>query len=150
MGVINSFKNRFSGQPDKVPNEPIKKEPIINSVSEIGFTDEAASEDKFGITDYIGGLARFISLCSTPLTISIQGSWGTGKTSIMNLVKQQLPEDVFPVWFNTWQFSQFNMSEELPVSLLTSLLSAFELKDKETLDNANKIIKTLPNMTIIL
>ena len=61
----------------------------------------------------------------------------------MNLVKQQLPEDVFPVWFNTWQFSQFNMSEELPVSLLTSLLSAFELEDKETLDDASKIIKTL-------
>ena len=143
MGFKNPFKNTFSGQSDKAPNEPIKKEPVINSVSEIGFTDEAASEDKFGITDYIGGLARFISVCSTPLTISIQGSWGTGKTSIMNLVKQQLPDDVFPVWFNTWQFSQFNMSEELPVSLLTSLLSAFELKDKETFDNANKILKTL-------
>ena len=123
-------------QTNKITNKPLND-------SEIGFTDEAASEDKFGITDYIGGLARFISVCSTPLTISIQGSWGTGKTSIMNLVKQQLPEDVFPVWFNTWQFSQFNMSEELPVSLLTSLLSAFELEDKETLDDASKIIKTL-------
>ncbi len=111
--------------------------------NEIGFTDEAATEDKFGIKDYIGGLARFISTCSTPLTISIQGSWGTGKTSIMNLVKQQLPNDVFPVWFNTWQFSQFNMSEQLPVSLLTSLLSAFELNDKETLNDANKVIKAL-------
>ena len=123
-------------QTNKITNKPLND-------SEIGFTDEAASEDKFGITDYIGGLARFISVCSTPLTISIQGSWGTGKTSIMNLVKQQLPEDVFPVWFNTWQFSQFNMSEELPVSLLTSLLSAFELDDKKTLDDASKIIKTL-------
>lgn len=128
---------------DVLPNDPLKEEPKINGVSEIGFTDEAASEDKFGIINYIGGLANFISVCSTPLTISIQGSWGTGKTSIMNLVKQQLPDDVFPVWFNTWQFSQFNMSEQLPVSLLTSLLSAFELKDKKTMDDANKIIKAL-------
>ena len=82
---------------DVLPNDPLKEEPKINGVSEIGFTDEAASEDKFGIINYIGGLANFISVCSTPLTISIQGSWGTGKTSIMNLVKQQLPDDVFPV-----------------------------------------------------
>jgi predicted KAP-like P-loop ATPase len=49
-----------------------------------GFTDERAEEDRFGITDYIGGLARFIEKCNTPMTISIQGTWGTGKTSIMN------------------------------------------------------------------
>ena len=60
----------------------------------------------------------FIIIVKKTKVRHFQGSWGTGKTSIMNLVKQQLPNDVFPVWFNTWQFSQFNMSEELPVSLL--------------------------------
>ena len=122
-------------QSDISINEPL-------SISEIGFTDEAASEDKFGIINYIGGLANFVAVCSTPLTISIQGSWGTGKTSIMNLVKKELPEDVFPVWFNTWQFSQFNMSEQLPVSLLSNLVSAFGLKD-EDLTTMQEIIKGL-------
>lgn len=55
-----------------------------------GFTDEAAEEDLFKITDYIGGLADFIQKCNTPMTISIQGSWGTGKTSIMNIIKINL------------------------------------------------------------
>ena len=121
--------------PDKHTSEPL-------SVCEIGFTDEAASEDKFGIINYIGGLANFVAVCSTPLTISIQGSWGTGKTSIMNLVKKELPDDVFPVWFNTWQFSQFNMSEQLPVSLLSNLVSAFGLKG-EDLTAMQEIIKGL-------
>ncbi|GEM_PF-4415094 len=31
--------------------------------------------------------------CNTPMTISIQGSWGTGKTSIMNLVKNEMPDN---------------------------------------------------------
>ena len=119
-------------------------ENLKNSNSDgIGLTDEAATEDMFGITSYVEGLTNFISKCNTPLTISIQGSWGTGKTSIMNLIKNQLPADVYPVWFNTWQFSQFNMSEQLPVSLLSSLLTAFQLKDKNTLESVNKIIKTL-------
>ena len=56
------------------------------SVGKFGFVDEAAEQDRFGIQDYIGGLATFIRNCNTPLTLSIQGSWGTGKTSIMNFI----------------------------------------------------------------
>jgi len=108
-----------------------------------GFTDEAAEEDKFGITDYIGGLAKFVEQCNTPLTMSIQGSWGTGKTSIMNLVKNQLSDSSVPIWFNTWQFSQFNMDNQLAVSLLSSLISEFQLKDKKTVEQANKLVKGL-------
>ena len=60
----------------------------------------------------------------------------------MNLVKKELPEDVFPVWFNTWQFSQFNMSEQLPVSLLSNLVSAFGLKDEDLTTMQEIIITT--------
>ena len=120
-----------------------KKEIKTSTIKTVGFTDEAAVEDKFGIADYIGGLTRFIEECNTPLTMSIQGTWGTGKTSIMNLVKNELSPDIFPVWFNTWQFSQFNMSEQLPVSLLSSLLSEFKLNDEETYNGTNKAIKAL-------
>ena len=52
----------------------------------VGQPDEPAVVDEFEIEDYIGGLAEFIEECNTPLTLSIQGSWGTGKTSIMNMV----------------------------------------------------------------
>ena len=34
----------------------------------LGFTDSAATEDQFEITDYIGGLATFIEKCDTPMT----------------------------------------------------------------------------------
>ena len=116
----------------------------------IGQPDEPAVVDEFGIHDYIGGLAEFIEECNTPLTLSIQGSWGTGKTSIMNLVNNRLKEDstekgerIIPIWFNTWQFSQFNMSEQLPISLISSLINKLDVQDTAVNNKTKTIIKGL-------
>lgn len=88
-----------------------------------GLTDEYATQDSMNINDYIDGLTEFILQCSTPMTISIQGDWGTGKTSIMRMVKARLDErSVETLWFNTWQYSQFNLGDNLAISLLLSLL----------------------------
>jgi uridine kinase len=43
------------------------------------------------------------------MTIAIQGDWGSGKTSMMNMIQEQLDDRVVSTWFNTWQYSQFNM-----------------------------------------
>ncbi len=96
----------------------------------LGFTDEAATEDIFGIGDYINGLAQFISKCNTPMTISVQGAWGTGKTSVMKIIESGLDKNIKTVWFNTWQFSQFNMQDELALSLLSCLVSELDIKDE--------------------
>ena len=79
-----------------------------------GFTDEAASKDLFAIQKYIDGLSTFVQNCNTPMTISIQGTWGTGKTSLMQIVQDKLEAEQKTkcIWFNTWQFSQFNMDSE--------------------------------------
>lgn len=77
-----------------------------------GLTDspvKKSSYDLFGIEAYVKGLKSFIIECETPMTIAVQGDWGSGKTSIMNMVKEELPNSILPVWFNTWEFSQFNM-----------------------------------------
>lgn len=55
-----------------------------------GFTDKAAIEDQFQIDHYISGLTTFIENCNTPITIAIQGEWGAGKTSLMNMVEKRL------------------------------------------------------------
>lgn len=89
-----------------------------------GLTDspvEKSSHDLFGIQAYVKGLRSFIVECETPMTIAIQGDWGSGKTSIMNMVKEELPGNILPIWFNTWEFSQFNMDENLALSFLTYL-----------------------------
>lgn len=50
----------------------------------------SADEDLLGLTPYAEALAKFIARCETPMTIGIQGEWGTGKTSMMEMVKDQL------------------------------------------------------------
>lgn len=109
--------------------------------SMLGLTDKPAKKDIFGIEKYIDGLSNFLSSCNMPMTISIQGDWGTGKTSIMEQVSDRLNsrQECKCIWFNTWQQSQFNMSDELATSLLTGLVD--ELEDKEQ-SESGKFIKT--------
>lgn len=98
-----------------------------------GFTDEAAQKDLFEINKYIDGLARFIQSCNTPMTISIQGAWGTGKSSIMQIIKNSLEKNgqTHNIWFNTWQFSQFNMDDTLATSLLSCLVNELSASDEQ-------------------
>ena len=92
-----------------------------------GNTDKSIGileDDKFEIEPYVEGLAEFVEECDTPMTIAVQGDWGCGKTSMMNMVKGYFDEGkVASVWFNTWQFSQFNMDEQLAVTFLQHLIN---------------------------
>ncbi len=98
-----------------------------------GYTDqpvEKPKEDVFGVTPYIEGMSEFILHCSTPMTIAIQGDWGSGKTSMMNLIRAKIEgQMVCTHWFNTWQYSQFNQQSELPLILLTHLLVSLKVDD---------------------
>ena len=99
-----------------------------------GFTDKAAELDLFGIKEYTDGLSEFIKICNTPMTISVQGSWGTGKTSIMNFIEKKLRDsgNIGIVKFNTWQFSQFNMEDQLAISFISSMIKQIDLKPEDT------------------
>ncbi len=111
-----------------------------------GFTDRprvTLSEDTFGIKPYIEGLTAFISDCKTPMTIAVQGDCGTGKTSVMNMISSELGENCVYTWFNTWQYSQFNMGDNLAISLINQLISVFHLEDKEAGKGFKKTLSTI-------
>ena len=118
------------------------------NVRRVGFSDEWAISDELGIGEYINGLGQFIARCTTPMTIAIQGDWGTGKTSMMKMVEQQLRDsvksdnEVLCIWFNTWQFSQFNMEDDLAISLLSNMIDKLKLTKKtEELESENSLGK---------
>lgn len=95
----------------------------------LGYKDrpvESLEGDILEVRDYILSLNNFIMNCETPMTIAIQGDWGSGKTSIMNMIKKEIGSDVMTIWFNTWQYSQFNMGGMLAVSLLNSITKAID------------------------
>ena len=114
-----------------------------------GVTDIPAEKDQFEIKNYIDGLVKFIGNCNTPMTLAIQGDWGTGKTSIMQMVCNQLNSDkVHSIWFNTWQFSQFNMGEQLPLLMMSKLISAVSDKNTEAIATVKKLLFGMAGLTI--
>lgn len=104
-----------------------------------GYTDipvTSKGEDVLGVEVYVDSLSIFILECDTPMTIAIQGDWGSGKTSIMNLIKEKIEDKVITIWFNTWQFSQFEMQSYLTISLFTEFLSGLGAGKDSSLVNS--------------
>lgn len=109
-----------------------------------GFTDKPVSrraEDMFGVSKYIDGLCGFIRDCDTPMTVAVQGDWGSGKTSFMMLIKEELEDSVLPVWFNTWQFSQFHLGDQLPILLVSRLVDSLGVKSESITKNLHTLGK---------
>ena len=95
-------------------------------MKKMGYPDKpvaSITEDLFNVEVYVNALCSFIRSCETPMTISIQGDWGSGKTSMMNMMRANMQGAVWPVWFNTWQFSQFDMGNSLAFSMMDVLLN---------------------------
>lgn len=59
-------------------------------------TDRPAREDRLGVNDYAEAMARFLLHKQTqpPLVVGIQGKWGKGKSSFMELVDIALIKNV--------------------------------------------------------
>ena len=93
----------------------------------IGVTDKPCDNeqmDRLDIKKYVDGLETFIRKCYTPMSIAIQGDWGTGKTSMINMLQKRFDKagNIKCVYFNTWQYSQFNMADDLYLSFVNTLV----------------------------
>lgn len=85
-------------------------------------------EDYLRADDYANALARFIKNAATPVTIGIQGGWGSGKTSLITVLKHKLDCDpghpALCVVVNAWQHSLFQAQDsraDVAISLLSAL-----------------------------
>lgn len=113
----------------------------------IGLSDLPSDTDALGIEKHCNGLTDFLRQCSSPMTIAIQGDWGTGKTSLMKQLEKNLKNNNGrTIWFNTWQFAVLGEQDRLLIDLLEVL--CFTIKDicsesQETNPKLRKILKFL-------
>ena len=101
-------------------------------------------------------LSNFIKASDTPLTVGLQGEWGTGKTSMLYMLLEHFKsENIATSWVNTWEYSMFrNPSETTPAILkgmLTNLKLSCESEGKWTIeekskDSVKKVFKFLGNV----
>jgi hypothetical protein len=85
---------------------------------------EPGEPDALGLGAIAAGLAFFLRNDKTrpPLVLAINGRWGSGKSSLMNLLKKELQDSgTCPVWFNAWHHQKENQ-------LLAALLQAVRVQ----------------------
>ena len=88
---------------------------------------EKLEEDLLRVERYSQALTNFIKSSDTPITIGLQGEWGTGKTSLMGLMREKLDkEDIATSWVNTWEYSMFVGSHETTPKVLQGMLEKLE------------------------
>ncbi len=68
-------------------------------------SDLPASEDSLGFQHLVLTLANIIlaETTETPITIGIDGAWGSGKTSILKMLERKAKTlDFYCIWLNAW------------------------------------------------
>src|SRR5256885_2378092 len=79
------------------------------SVAPGGISDqpiESSKNDALGFDPYVDAVANFLTDDSTkpPLTMSIEGEWGSGKSSFMKLLREKLRgKKQRSIEFNAWR-----------------------------------------------
>lgn len=89
---------------------------------------------------YAKGLVKFIKVADAPITIGIQGGWGSGKTSLINMLQRELEStgECICINVNAWQQSLFTSgaSGQIAISLLESVHSEMldKIKSNDSID----------------
>jgi formylglycine-generating enzyme required for sulfatase activity len=90
--------------------------------------DLPTDADALDFKPYVETLVDVCKTASTPLTIGVFGTWGSGKTSLMGMVQRGLPKNFTAAWFDAWKYDK---EETLWRAFLLSVLFAVRRKVKD-------------------
>jgi hypothetical protein len=122
---------------------------------------KSIAEDLLQIEVYGNALSNFILESDTPITIGLQGEWGTGKTSLMSIIRENISKNnVASSWVNTWEFSLFADSANTTPRILDAMLGKLEENCKlannwdigdevnQTVKNVSRFLSNIANQVI--
>lgn len=98
-----------SGEVTGAGASPQSSDTVYAQTAAVG--DQATSHDSLGFNLYVEALARFLRAPGTraPFTLSVEGAWGSGKSSFMlqlkNEIKAKSPGAV-AIDFNAWKYDK--------------------------------------------
>jgi len=99
---------------------------IKSSITDSPRNVSNGEKDNFGIEPFENGLTSFINNSNTPITIALQGEWGSGKTSLMNSLKKNLSEcdnsKYHSIWLNTWEYALMKDAQSTLIDIITGLI----------------------------
>ena len=118
----------------------------------IGVIDEPVapgSTDNLDIKIHSKSLIDFVQQTNTPITVGIQGEWGSGKTSLLNSIYHAYSsESTFKqIWINSWEYSLLSTPEEALLKIVNRIIDELldsddDVKRKDSIrDGAKKIFR---------
>ncbi|MBI4614075.1 MAG: hypothetical protein HY720_10740 [Planctomycetes bacterium] len=112
-------------------------------VSDVPVSDPQDDVNGLALSGHVKAVAEFIRRTPTPMTIGIQGPWGSGKTSLMNLVLSEVGEEIPHLWINTWKYAQAEPDDSLPIAVFLGIINALkhrapQARARELLDKIGK------------
>ena len=100
----------------------------------VGIVDQAlgpGGQDSLKIASYHEALVDFIKQTDTPMTIGVQGEWGSGKTSLLNQIWSKLEKsndehdddhNYLQIWVNSWEHSLLCTPEECLLKIINEII----------------------------
>lgn len=117
-----------------------KTSSIIDSPRDLA----SGEKDSFGIEPFEKGLTKFIQNTNTPITIALQGEWGSGKTSLMNSLKENLCSNansqLHSIWLNTWEYALMKNAEATLLDIITGLIKKITVVAKTSDSDTKQIL----------
>ena len=113
-------------------------------MSAIGIVDEPVKRggtDELQINLHSEALIDFVNGTETPITIGIQGEWGSGKTSLINTIYHHFDSNqkVKQIWINSWEYSLLSTPEEALLKIINKIIE--EIVDADTDKKTKDTIK---------
>lgn len=110
-----------------------------------------AQQDKFDRALYAKTIAQKIIDTEEGFNFGISGEWGSGKTSMLNLIQPYLEKaNVKVIRFSPWKYAEdklslrrtflFNMAKELKVELPRNLYETIKIREEKSLKNKLTIV----------
>lgn len=106
------------------------REAPLRFTGNLSVDEEARKADTLNLLPYAEALADFIHDCETPISIGIQGEWGVGRTSLMNMIRGNgdQPQSGLldaalckAIHLESWPYSQFDHENNMAVACLYAL-----------------------------
>lgn len=111
------------------------------------WSDKETTQDLLGYTVHASLLKKVVTNeKNLPITVGLYGDWGSGKSSILKILEEQLKsdEDAVVVYFDGWSFESF---DDAKMALIQGIVDALEkderflAKVKDNVDGAYDALK---------
>lgn len=110
--------------------------------------DNPADVDELNYSIYVDTLKEIVmdtNIGQTPLTIGIHGAWGSGKTSLMQMLQNSLNDDVKSLWFNAWEYDK---ADSVWTALFQNLINQMDNTNSETKKLTKTFLTVLTDLSI--